>query len=235
VLLDKGGASLKAFVPQLQTTFVKALNDPSREVRTRGAAALGRLMPLSVRVDPLLTELTALVLKAESTAIKISVLDAIGTVMSMGGNKATPAALESTKSALLKALSDEDETIRSSAASSLSKLVWFLETSAVMDAAYDLVEAKTPGGGESWTALCGRLQGLGAVLQGASQQILDVREEAFIEILKGCRDDRATVNTAAVRYVFSFCTWREWVRGKVSPSSFSINPFFSFYFAPAPG
>ena len=83
MLLDKGGASLKAFVPQLQTTFVKALNDPSREVRTRGAAALGRLMPLSVRVDPLLTELTALVLKAESTAIKISVLDAIGTVMSI--------------------------------------------------------------------------------------------------------------------------------------------------------
>ena len=199
MLLDKGGASLKAFVPQLQTTFVKALNDPSREVRTRGASALGRLMPLSVRVDPLLTELTALVLKAESTAIKISVLDAIGTVMSMGGTKATAAALESTKSALLKALMEEDESIRASAASSLSKLVWFLEPAAVMDAALDLVEAKSSGGAEHWTQLCGRLQGLGAVLQGASQQILDVREEAFIALLQGCRDERVTVNAAAVR------------------------------------
>ena len=56
-LLDRGGSGLKAFVPQLQTTFVKALTDPSRGVRGRAALALGRLMPLSTRVDPLLAEL----------------------------------------------------------------------------------------------------------------------------------------------------------------------------------
>ena len=33
ILLDKGGANLKAFVPQLQTTFVKNLHEPSKQVR----------------------------------------------------------------------------------------------------------------------------------------------------------------------------------------------------------
>lgn len=32
ILLDKGGVGLKAFVPQLQTTFVKSLSDPAKQV-----------------------------------------------------------------------------------------------------------------------------------------------------------------------------------------------------------
>ena len=198
VLLDKGGASLKAFVPQLQTTFVKALNDPARDVRSRGAAALGRLMPLSLRVDPLMTELTGLCVKAESTAIKISVLDAMATVLLMGGNKATPASLDAARGALTKALMEEDEGVRVSASFAFARLVWFLESSAVTDAALDLLD--TGKAGADWTQVCGKLQGLGAVLQGAGQQLQDVREEAYLAILAGCRDDRSTVNTAAARY-----------------------------------
>jgi hypothetical protein len=34
-LLDKGGVALKAFAPQLNTTFVKSLHDPSRQVHLR--------------------------------------------------------------------------------------------------------------------------------------------------------------------------------------------------------
>ena len=57
LLLGKGGASLKPFVPQLQTTFVKALSDPGSAVRARGLSALSQLMALSTRVDPLIAEL----------------------------------------------------------------------------------------------------------------------------------------------------------------------------------
>jgi hypothetical protein len=57
LLLEKGGVALKPFQPQLQTTFVKALQDPTQGVRTRAAVALGQLMALAVRVDPLIQEL----------------------------------------------------------------------------------------------------------------------------------------------------------------------------------
>lgn len=58
LLIGKTGALLKAFLPQLQTTFLKALADPEAEVRNEGAAALAALMPHSRRVDPVVTELT---------------------------------------------------------------------------------------------------------------------------------------------------------------------------------
>jgi hypothetical protein len=70
VLIDKGGISLKAFAPQLQTTFVKSLSDPSKQVRIRSGIALGKLMGLSTRVDPLLVELTNLCNSTDSNAIR---------------------------------------------------------------------------------------------------------------------------------------------------------------------
>ena len=48
---------LKPFLPQLQTTFVKALNDASRPVRLKAAEAMSQLIVIPMRVDPVLTEL----------------------------------------------------------------------------------------------------------------------------------------------------------------------------------
>lgn len=48
---------LKPFLPQLQTTFVKALNDASRPVRLKAAEATSQLIVIHMRVDPVFTEL----------------------------------------------------------------------------------------------------------------------------------------------------------------------------------
>ena len=122
-MLDKGGASLKAFAPQLQTTFIKSLSgthscheltdlltycliyedidtafdsydpqcnlnliptfhvDPSKLVRQRGSAALGKLMALNARVDPLLVELATCTQQAEGPAIKASTLEVCSTIV----------------------------------------------------------------------------------------------------------------------------------------------------------
>lgn len=48
---------LKPFLPQLQTTFVKALNDASRPVRLKAAEAMAQLIIIHMRVDPVFTEL----------------------------------------------------------------------------------------------------------------------------------------------------------------------------------
>jgi len=57
LLISKGGIMLKPFLPQLQTTFIKALHDPNRSVREYAAKALGGLMALSSKVEPLINEL----------------------------------------------------------------------------------------------------------------------------------------------------------------------------------
>ena len=61
---------LKPFLPQLQTTFIKAINDPNRTVRLRAAAALGKLILIHTRVDPLFNELISGFKNAEDTSVK---------------------------------------------------------------------------------------------------------------------------------------------------------------------
>lgn len=55
--LPQVGLALKPFLPQLQTTFTKALQDSNRGVRLKAADALGKLISIHVKVDPLFTEL----------------------------------------------------------------------------------------------------------------------------------------------------------------------------------
>jgi hypothetical protein len=83
LLLSKGGASLKPFVPQLQTTFVKALSDPGSAVRQRGLSALSQLMSLSTRVDPLVAELsTSASVPGTPAAVRSAMLQVRAVVLS---------------------------------------------------------------------------------------------------------------------------------------------------------
>lgn len=57
-MLSKIPSFLKPFLPQLQRTFAKSLADPSSEVlRSRAAKALGTLITMTPRVDPLIAGL----------------------------------------------------------------------------------------------------------------------------------------------------------------------------------
>jgi hypothetical protein len=58
-LLEVAPKLVKAFVPQLQATFAKALRDLALEVRRNGVNALGLLAPLSTRLDALVTDLSS--------------------------------------------------------------------------------------------------------------------------------------------------------------------------------
>lgn len=59
-LLEKIPAFLKPFLPQLQRTFTKALADTSSDVlRARAARALGTLITMTPRIDPLIGELVS--------------------------------------------------------------------------------------------------------------------------------------------------------------------------------
>lgn len=48
---------LKPFLPQLQTTFIKALKDAARSVRLRAAEAMAQLIVIHMKADSVFTEL----------------------------------------------------------------------------------------------------------------------------------------------------------------------------------
>jgi hypothetical protein len=68
LLINKGGVMLKPFIPQLQTTFTKALNDPTRVVQSYAATALSALIVISTKVDPIITELLSSINQSEGPA-----------------------------------------------------------------------------------------------------------------------------------------------------------------------
>lgn len=121
LILVKGGPALRAFVPQFQTTFVKALQDQSRQVRLEAISALGLLMPLSTRVDPLLKELVAGSLGRSGeqiAAVQMATLEALSVVLKKGGGKAkqpdsVPSALSASQELVFQ---HTDEGVREAAA-----------------------------------------------------------------------------------------------------------------------
>uniref|UniRef100_A0A0D9VYB3 TOG domain-containing protein n=1 Tax=Leersia perrieri TaxID=77586 RepID=A0A0D9VYB3_9ORYZ len=121
IIIAKGGLALKPFLPQLQTTFVKCLQDNNRSVRTRAASALGKLSALSTRVDPLVSDLLSM-LQSGDDAVKESVLSALKGVVRHAGKSVSPV-VRSRGCDLLKDLLQADaDDVRSSAAKAIGIL-----------------------------------------------------------------------------------------------------------------
>lgn len=84
-LLEKIPTFLKPFLPQLQRTFAKSLADTSSDLlRARAAKALGTLIKLTPRVDPLIAELVT-GSKTSDQAVKTAMLKALFEVVSKAG------------------------------------------------------------------------------------------------------------------------------------------------------
>ncbi|KAL5118494.1 translational activator of GCN4 [Pleosporales sp. CAS-2024a] len=94
-LLEKIPTFLKPFLPQLQRTFAKSLADTSSDVlRARAAKALGTLIKLTPRVDPLIAELVT-GSKTSDEAVKTAMLKALFEVVSKAGKNMNEASRNS--------------------------------------------------------------------------------------------------------------------------------------------
>jgi len=195
VLLDKGAAALKAFAPQLQTTFVKALSDPSKQTRVKAIHALGKLMGISTRVDPLLTELTTQCAGAESNAIRCSIIDALSTVVEKGGHLATAPILEKVKTAVFQYVVEEEEVLRASSSNCIGKLSFFFDGVAVGDLVLDLAEEKAAE--HATFAVAGRCAALGGALQHAGKRLDATRSDVFKFLSLAFDADKSALGFAA--------------------------------------
>ena len=90
-LLEKIPTFLKPFLPQLQRTFAKSLADSSSEIlRSRAAKALGTLITLTPRIDPLIAELVA-GSKTPDAGVQNAMLRALYEVVSKAGSNMSEA------------------------------------------------------------------------------------------------------------------------------------------------
>jgi hypothetical protein len=104
-LLEKIPTFLKPFLPQLQRTFAKSLADPSSEVlRTRAAKALGTLITLTPRIDPLIAELVT-GSRTSDAGVRNAMLKALYEVISKAGGNMS----EASRSAVLGLIDTDTE------------------------------------------------------------------------------------------------------------------------------
>uniref|UniRef100_A0A8C6GXV6 Stalled ribosome sensor GCN1 n=1 Tax=Mus spicilegus TaxID=10103 RepID=A0A8C6GXV6_MUSSI len=126
LLLGKVGIALKPFLPQLQTTFTKALQDSNRGVRLKAADALGKLISIHVKVDPLFTELLNGIRAVEDPGIRDTMLQALRFVIQGAGSKVDAAIRKNLVSLLLSMLGHDEDNTRISTAGCLGELCAFL-------------------------------------------------------------------------------------------------------------
>lgn len=110
LLIEKAGDGLKAFVPQLQTTFLKCLQDPTQGVRDQAAKNLGRLTRMSPRVDQLAADLCSNAVKGDP-AVHRSYLAALRGMFQNSGERISPNVLARTGLEIMGMLSNLGNSI----------------------------------------------------------------------------------------------------------------------------
>jgi HEAT repeat protein len=125
-MIRKGGISLKPFLPQLQTTFVKCLQDNTRTIRSGAALALGMLSGLNPRVDPLVSDLLSS-LQGSEGGVREAILSALKGVLKHAGKNVGSAVRSRIYSVLKDLIHHDDDRVRMYSASILGMLTQYLE------------------------------------------------------------------------------------------------------------
>ncbi|CAL4927024.1 unnamed protein product [Urochloa decumbens] len=197
IIIAKGGIALKPFLPQLQTTFVKCLQDTNRSVRTRAAAALGKLSALSTRVDPLVSDLLSM-LQSGDESVKESVLSALKGVIKHAG-KSVSAAIRSRGCDLLKDLLQADaDDVRSCAAKVIGTLSLYMEETEIADLVQILLNQSTS---PDWCTRHGALLGFSSISMHSPSKLCHLGSFPYlVDLLKdSLKDDKFPVREVATR------------------------------------
>lgn len=133
ILLHKVGAMLKQFLPQLQTTFLKALHDQNRLVRMKAGHALSELVIIHTRADPLFNEIHNSIKSSDDSAIRETMLQALRSVITPAGNKLSEPLKKQISLTLLGFLSHPEDVTRSAAGGCFGALLKYLPIDQVDD------------------------------------------------------------------------------------------------------
>lgn len=161
IILRKGGLALKPFLPQLQTTFVKCLQDNTRSVRSSAALALGKLSALSPRIDPLVSDLLSN-LQASDAGIREANLTALKGVVKYAGMNLSSAVKTRVYMLLKDMIHHDDDQVRVSAADILGIISQHMEDAQLDDLIEELL---TLGSSSSWSTRHGSVLTIASMLR----------------------------------------------------------------------
>ena len=126
VLLAKAKDMLKPFFPQLQTTFMKALNDANRNVRLKAGIALGHLITIHMRPDPLFNEIYNGIKGADDASTRDTYIQALRGCVEPSGDRMSPPVRKQILALLTSYLGHQDDSSRIGASGCLGCLAKFL-------------------------------------------------------------------------------------------------------------
>ncbi|GLJ35635.1 hypothetical protein SUGI_0716270 [Cryptomeria japonica] len=206
ILISKGGIALKPFLPQLQTTFIKCLQDNTRIVRSSSALALGKLSALSTRVDTLVNDLLSNLQVASEGGVKEATLVALQGVLKYAGKSISGSVISRVIIVLKEFLRLDEDQIRVSSAKAIGTVSQYLEDGELSGL---LAELSVPVPSESWAVRHGTILSLSSMFRLSAARIC--ASEAFptvVDCLKNkLKDDKVPVResaTKALGYLLSY-------------------------------
>ncbi|KAJ8379495.1 hypothetical protein SKAU_G00002730 [Synaphobranchus kaupii] len=199
LLLAKVGLALKPFLPQLQTTFLKALQDSSRAVRLRAAEALGQLVSIHSKVDPLFSEQLAAIRNAEDSGVRETMLQALRFVIQGAGSKVDPTIRKNITTTLLGMLGHDEDATRMSSAGCVGELCAFLSEEELKNVLLQHVLADMSG--VDWMVRHGRSLALAIAVRAAPARLCgeEYGVAALEAVLASATADRIPIATSGIR------------------------------------
>ncbi|KAL6953511.1 eIF-2-alpha kinase activator GCN1, partial [Sarracenia purpurea var. burkii] len=161
IMILKGGMALKPFLPQLQTTFIKCLQDNTRTVRSGAALALGKLSALITRVDPLVGDLLSS-LQASDGGVREAILTALKGVLKHAGKSVSSTVRTRVYTLLKDLIYSDDDQIRASASSILGIISQYMEDAQLYELVEELLKSASSSG---WSARQGSVLTFSSMLR----------------------------------------------------------------------
>ncbi|XP_078600399.1 stalled ribosome sensor GCN1-like [Branchiostoma floridae x Branchiostoma japonicum] len=199
LLLGKVGMMLKPFLPQLQTTFLKALNDNNRAVRLKAAHALEKLVVIHTRVDPLFTELHTQVKNADDNSIRETSLQALRGVVTGAGRKAGDAIRKQLTATLLGMLGFPEDGSRLATAGCVGALCAVVPDTELNTIMLEHILDHDPSA--DWMLRQGRSVALAVALKEAASRLMDGQfgDKVTGIVIASCAADRIPICSSGVR------------------------------------
>uniref|UniRef100_A0A8C4JSD7 GCN1 activator of EIF2AK4 n=1 Tax=Dromaius novaehollandiae TaxID=8790 RepID=A0A8C4JSD7_DRONO len=199
LLLAKVEIALKPFLPQLQTTFTKALQDSHRAVRLKAADALGKLIVIHVKVDPLFTELLNGIRSSDDSAIRDTMLQALRFVTRGAGAKVDAAIRKNISTVLLGMLGHDEDATRMASAGCLAELCAFLSEEELSTVLHQHLLADVSG--IDWMVRHGRSLALSVAVNVAPSRLCSPKYYNSVQemILSNATADRIPIAVSGIR------------------------------------